>query len=363
MPFNRPSLPQLVTRIGADIEARLPGADAKLRRTFEGVMARVLAGATHGAHGHLAFLADQIIPDTAESEFLRRWARIWLGDEAESPASAAVGSILVTGSAGSPLPAETEFQRADAVLFTTDALATIPVVAPFEVSVNVTATETGIDGNSDVGTNLSLVSAVAGIDADATVEGPGGLTGGSDQESDESLLARLLARISDPPSGGGPGDYVAEALKISGITRAFELPNQLGAGTVLVLVVDDSRTPPAPSAAKIAEVQAALVAFAPVTAVVTTAAPLFKELDAAISLDPDPATAEGITASANVDIELDDLLVREAIPGGTTAISKLNEAISVAPGENDHVLTSPTVDVTTTTTELLILGTTTFVAL
>ena len=47
MAFNRPSLTALVERIATDFESRLPGTDARLRRSNVGVMSRVWAGVAH----------------------------------------------------------------------------------------------------------------------------------------------------------------------------------------------------------------------------------------------------------------------------------------------------------------------------
>lgn len=53
MPFNRPTLPQLIQRNITDIESRLPGRDARLRRSNLNVLAKVHAGAAHGLYGAL----------------------------------------------------------------------------------------------------------------------------------------------------------------------------------------------------------------------------------------------------------------------------------------------------------------------
>ena len=76
MSFERPDLPTLIERAIADIESRLTGADARLRRSNLNVLARVHSGAAHGLYGYLDWLAKQILPDSADAEFLERHARI-----------------------------------------------------------------------------------------------------------------------------------------------------------------------------------------------------------------------------------------------------------------------------------------------
>ena len=46
--FKRPSLAEINERTKADINSGIPGADARLRRSFLGVLARTLAGLAHG---------------------------------------------------------------------------------------------------------------------------------------------------------------------------------------------------------------------------------------------------------------------------------------------------------------------------
>ncbi len=74
--FNRPSLSDLINRVSNDVFQRLQ-MDTVLRRMDAQVYARVLAGVAHGLYGFIEWVSQQIIIDTAESEFLERWASIW----------------------------------------------------------------------------------------------------------------------------------------------------------------------------------------------------------------------------------------------------------------------------------------------
>lgn len=76
MPFKRPTLPELLERNATDIGLVLPPGDAHLRRHKLALLGKVNAGAAHGMHGHLAWLADQILPDRAEWEMLMRWGSL-----------------------------------------------------------------------------------------------------------------------------------------------------------------------------------------------------------------------------------------------------------------------------------------------
>ena len=61
-----------------------------------------------------------------------------------------------------------------------------------------------------------------------------------------------------------------------------------------------------------------------------------------------------------VEAELADLIRRETEPGGTLLISHIRQAISLAAGEIDHELTTPTADVTVTASQITTLGDVTF---
>jgi hypothetical protein len=69
MPFQRPTLTQLIERLLADMSGRMVGVDgAVLRRSVLGALARAEAGAAHELHGHLEWISEQVIIDTADAE-------------------------------------------------------------------------------------------------------------------------------------------------------------------------------------------------------------------------------------------------------------------------------------------------------
>ncbi|RMG60291.1 MAG: baseplate J/gp47 family protein [Gammaproteobacteria bacterium] len=350
MPYNRPDLPTLLARIRADIAQAFPGADATLRRSVFGALAAALAGLAHGLHGRLDWEALQLMPDTAESDRLDRWASIW--GVTRKPPAAAAGLVDCTGDDGVLIPAGTLFQRSDGIQFLSEADA---IISGGVASVSVSAVDPGLAGNTDALAHLTLVSPIAGVDSQALVAA-GGLGGGADTETDDALRARLLARIQEPPHGGASFDYVSWALEVSGVTRAWCYPLELGPGTVSVrFMMDDAYADGIPQPADVDAVQAHIDAVRPVTASVTVAAPVAVPLDFTIRLVPNDAATQ-----AAVQAELKDLIRREAEPGGTLLLSHIQEAISIAAGETDHTLVTPTADVTHNTGEIATMGTITW---
>lgn len=348
--FTRPTLQQLIDRIAADIEARLPGADARTRRSNLAVLARTQAGAIHGLYGYLDFLSRQVMPDTAEADILDRHAS--LRGITRTPSTAATGNITLTGTNGIVVPTGTELQRSDGARYKTTADATI---ASGTATAAVIASALGAAGNAVIGIVLTLTSPIAGITNTATVAA-GGLVSGTDQETDADLLVRLMEKIKTPPHGGAKADYVGWAKEVSGVTRAWCFPLEGGAGTVYVRFVRDNDASIIPDAGEVAAVQAHLDDVRPVTAVVTVAAPTAVPLDLTIDLTPDTTAAR-----AAVTAEIQDLVKREAAPGGTLLLSHIREAISLAAGETNHVLTVPAADVTYTNSQIGTMGTITWV--
>lgn len=350
MPFNRPTLQQLIDRSVGDIEAGLPGTDAKLRRTNLNVLAKSMAAVSHGLHAYIAWLANQPLPDTAEAEYLDRHATLWL-DQPRKPAVAAVGDVTFSGTNGVVIPAGTSLVRADAAEFVTTVEGTIALGV---AAVAVAAVDAGAAGNSVSGITLTLTTPIAGITSAAIVSATA-LTGGADIETDDALRARVLARIKQAPHGGAAFDYEAWALEVGGVTRAWVYPMELGSGTVTVRFVRDDDASLIPDAGEVAAVQAYIDALRPVTAQVTVVAPVAVPLNFTLLVVPNTAAVK-----AAVEAELRDLLQREAEPGGTILISHIREAISIATGETNHTLTTPAADVTHTTGQMATMGTITW---
>jgi len=350
VPFNRPTLQDLITRIGSDIESRLPGVDAKLRRQVLSVIGRSLAGATHGLHGHLDWLALQILPDTADDALLDRHGVIW--DVPRKQAAAATGDLTFTGVTGAVIPAATLVQRSDGAEFVTNVDATL---AAGTISTAVTALAAGSDGNTEAASTLTLVNPIAGCNNAATV-GASGIEGGADLESDDALRGRIIARIQAPPHGGSVDDYEMWALAVAGVTRAWVSPGLLGSGTVGVYIVCDGQEGSIiPDAGTVLAAQVYIDARRPVTAQPTVFAPTATPVNFTIAVTPDT-----VAVRTAVEAELVDLLRREAEPGGPVLLSHIREAISLAVGETDHVLTIPAADVLMASGELAILGTITW---
>jgi len=234
MGFSRPTLTELIDRVVSDMSSRVLGVDgAVLRRSLLGVIARAEAGAVHLLYGYLDWIAKQAFPDTADTEYLDRWSVVW--GVSRKAATFATGNVTFTGTNGSSIPAGTILQRQDGQQYATSASATI---SGGSATVAVEAVLAGLSQNLVAASSVFLVSPISGVQSTVTVAA-GGLTNGTDAESDERLRDRLLRRIQQPPQGGAATDYEQWALEVAGVTRVWVYPNQMGLGTVSVIFVTD----------------------------------------------------------------------------------------------------------------------------
>ena len=346
MPFARPTLRTLIDRASEDLNARLSGADSRLRRSLLYVIARVHAQAVHGLYGFGAFLAKQLFADTSGAEFLARQVSIYA--LTIPAAQKSTGTATFTGTEAATIPSATELQRSDEVLYVTTSSG---VISGGTASVPIEAVLAAEDGNADTGTILALTSPLPGINSTpVTVDAPG-LEGGTDIEGNEAQRTRLLDRIRKPPQGGATADYDAWAKLTPGVTRVFVYPQLNGDGTVGLAFMMDGRVVIIPLAADVTAVDTTAQVERPVTAEVSVFAPTALPVAYDVTVVPDTPEIR-----AAIEVELRDLHKRDAIPGskdsayrGTLKLGRWDEAISLAEGEVSHVLNAPVADVVPST--------------
>ncbi|RYY25251.1 MAG: baseplate J/gp47 family protein [Sphingomonadales bacterium] len=348
MTLSRPTLSALDRRIAADFDAHMKGADSRLRRSFLSVLARSNAGAFDGVYALLGWLARQLMPDTAEKEFLERHSTTW--GVPRKAAGRAAGTIEIGGIVGAIVPIGAELVRVDGARFVTTERV---VLAATTGSVSVEAMDAGVAGVTAEDVELTFAATPSGINAIAIAGA--GLSGGADEETDAALLARLLTRIRTPPNGGAAADWETWALQLPGVTRAWAFPNWTGPGTVGVTFVLDGREDILPLEADLEAMTDHIDLLRPVTAtpVIFAATPFM--VNPLITVTPDTADVR-----AAIVAELSDLFQREAEPGGSMYVSRMREAISLAVGEFDHVLRSPAANPVAPAGYIPMLGTVTF---
>lgn len=370
MAFTRPTLTEIVDRIKSDFKSGL-GLQAILRRSFLDVFAKAFGGASHTLHGHIDFgIQEKFFPDTGDEATVVRWGSLY--DLPRNEATFGEFEVDITGTSGggNTLPADTTiFVRSDGAEYALKEEVVVPDGGT--VSGTVVAQASGADQNLEVSDTISLQSAVAGIESDAVVTAVS--VEAENEEELEDYRTRVLERLRFPPSGGTVNDYIAYAKTVSGVTRVWVLPGNRGQGTADTTFVEDNEDPIIPSSAKVDEVQLAVDIRKPITADHVTFAPTESELNPEIQLKPNTTEVQDAVIE-----ELEDLLNRTAqVRGavdpeqvglgvtfdGKIKLSQINEAISIALGEEDHVLLSPTSDFQPPVGGLATLGTPIFTTL
>ncbi|MCA1419499.1 baseplate J/gp47 family protein [Bradyrhizobium sp. BRP23] len=334
MPWTTPSLKD-VRRLVRDYVLSRVGGVALIPNSALRIMSDAQAGLTHLTLIYLDWLAKQLMPDTAEREWLDRFGVIWLtnadGSKGRQAATFASGSVTFSGNAGVVIPQFSELIGANQITYETQDEITIGTI-PTEVAVK--ATIAGLDGNLDTGEAISLTLPIGGADTRATVVT---MEGGVDEESDDSLRERILFRIQNPPMGGSQADYVRWARAVPGVTRAWAYP-EMGPGTMTVrFLMDELRgdNHGLPEPNDIAAVQAYLDVMRPVTVKdmwVSGPVPLFYTIAISDLVNDDGSTQEKILQS------IQKMEFQRSAPGQTMYRSWVDEAISNAVGEDHHEL-------------------------
>lgn len=344
MAYNVPEFRTIRDRVLVDLGGVADGTAP--RRSVENVLAFVLARCSKGLYGFLAWALKQVFPDTAEELYFWRWAAKF--GITQKPAVPWEGTYTFTGVAATVVPDNTEVQRSDGQLYITDGPTTIggdPAV--------LIAQEASADSNCDAGQTLSLTSPVANVDTDGTVVGT--TTIGADVETKDEGLDRLLARLANPPRGGGPGDYKRWAKEVPGVTRAWEFRLLEGPNSVSVAFARDGDVSPVPDSGARAAVLAYLVARAPITSTVYVITLVAAPLDLTFTaLDPNTA---GVGTAISESVAA--LLLREGAPGTTLPLSHVDEAVSDATGEISHTMSVPSAAMVYLTNQLPVIGTVT----
>lgn len=367
MPFSRPTLSDLKAQVAADVQANLQGVSALLRNSVLRVITVVQAGLAYLHYGYLDWIARQAVPWTATDEYLVGWGA--LRNIYQKAATAASGTATFQGNVG--IPAGTTVVRGDTRTYIVQADASPG--GGNTVTVLLNDSQPGAAGNCDVGTTLSLGTAIPGVQSTGVAATE--FTGGADVETTDAFRARVIAAYQASPQGGDQDDYVLWATAIPGVTRAWCAPNGFGAGTVVVYFMMDnadashSGFPQGTDGVAANETRAATKATGdqlavansifqvqPVTALVFACSPIANPVNFTIS---GLSSASSSTKNA-VKAAIADVFLRKGAPGGTVDISDVNSGISSVPGTAGFVITAPAGNISSGTGSLPTVGSVTF---
>lgn len=309
-----------------DLKNQLPDADISEDSDFY-ARASSVASVAEGLYQHQSWIVRQIFPDTADSEYLLLHART--RGLSKRAATTAEGMVLITGTTGSKLPAGSSIQS-DAVSCVT--LDDITLTATTG-TVRVQASLSGTAGNLSAPVAAELVSAPAGINSRVTIQS---LTGGTDGETDASLLERLLDLIRRPPAGGNKYDYRRWALECDGVTGAYVYPLRRGLGTVDIAITSAGSLP---SESVRKATQAHIDDLRPVTARDSLVlAPTQKTVDFDVIITPDGILPDAARQEVIATIKN---AVARIEPGQPLIKSQIEMLISLITGIADRKIITP----------------------
>src|ERR1700748_3507860 len=111
MPWSTPTLRAVRELVRDAVNASLPGADANVPNSVLRVMSDNQGALCHLTLQYIDWLSLQLLPDTAETEWLDRHGQIWLvnadGSTGRKMATFASGTVLMTGTGGAIVPLAT----------------------------------------------------------------------------------------------------------------------------------------------------------------------------------------------------------------------------------------------------------------
>lgn len=194
------------------------------------VKSRVFGGVMSGVYADQKKVASDFFPQSARRDALVKMLETYgMGSPIE--AQQAAGTVAVSGDIGTFYAAGTLFQYdPNGNTYSVDDDTTLAATAG---EVLVTSVNAGQDQNLLTGSDLSMPSPPAGHSA-ATVVVMGD---GRDDETDEEIAARVLARIQQPIQGGTESDYEQWAVEADGsVTSANVVRYPFGLGTVAVYI-------------------------------------------------------------------------------------------------------------------------------
>lgn len=340
--YARPSYTDLNSRIAADLAA-LP---AVLRDALSVAWAR----ACHSQHGYLEWIDKQCSPLTCELERLYDWSALYGVDRLTATAS--IGNVLASGTAGTPLLAGTQLRGPNGLNYTV--LAAVALGAgPTPVAVRCASSGSG--GNLGAGLTLTLVDPVPGCANSLTIDIPG-LTGGAEDEEVDDWRVRVADEwrvVTTRGARSGKDDdyrFWANSAHPS-VTTALIQRHVLGIGTVVVRPICDGLADRLPTLAVLDAVAAYLLDIAPATADWRVVAPIKRAVDVSIHLLP------GFDTPANraaIDSAVSAAVLAESSETSLLAVAEIDAAIATVTTQYNRI--APAVDTAVAAGEVLVLN-------
>lgn len=293
------------------------------------VRGSAVASAADGLYDYQAWIARQVLPDTADPEMLERHAA--LRGITLKPATPSQGLALLAGAPGAAVPPGLQIKLRDSAdLFVTTSGGIVDLSG--KLSVSCRAVTPGAYPDLVLAPAL-LQSPPPGVESGCALN----ISGGTDATTHAELLAELLYYLRNPPGGGNKYDYVRWALQVPGVTAAWCYPHRRGPGKVDVVIISADGLP---ASELVAAVQAHIDSLRPVACPdMLVLGPIARavDVDAALRLAPG-YTLVGLRGQADAVLAQ---WFAGIVPGGEVIHSRLEALLLSLPGVIDAQLSVP----------------------
>ena len=190
------------------------------------------------------FLIPEVIrlvfPEFSYGEYLNEHAKG--RNISRRAATAANGELTITGDAGTVIQAGSLFSSAavnDEPSVDYKVLTSVKIPASGTITAKVQCTQKGIIGNAPANAIVLVSSRITGI---RSVTNPEAVTGGTEEESDEALIARILEYDQSQGNNyvGSVSDFKRWAFSVDGVGGATVIPAQDEANLVTIVITDSN---------------------------------------------------------------------------------------------------------------------------
>lgn len=355
MAWNTPSASDISALLRGALRRYLPGTDALVWPNNLTAIFKTFASGLYDMHLRAAWLYDQIFASTATVEHLEKRHAADYGIFRRPPARA-VGNLSFIGVPDTIYPAGIRFLIGSNIyISSSDVRCNLDATVTFPVHSEKPGLAQNVAADQDV--SRADPALFAGL-ATTGIVAHGGLGGGADIESDDALRDRVLDRKRRPPQGGAVSDYERFALEIPGVVKAWAWSFANGPGTIGLWFLFDGRTNLIPSISDVAVVQETIEARRLIRAEFVASAPIPTPIDITISgLGADTTETRSAIAASLTSMLFDRGRPGVAAEAFVLSRSWISEAISLAIGEDRHILSSPLADVVLTDGQYPVLGT------
>lgn len=280
-----------------------------------------------------------IFPESSYGEFVDAHAKC--KGMTRRAASAASGSITITGDPKAIVPAGSLFSTAavnDEPSVDYRTLETVTIPGTGTLSVDVVCTQTGVIGNATENTIVLVSSRITGVSS-VTNEEP--LTGGTEEEDDASLIARIVEfnKSQGESYVGSVSDYKRWALSVPGVGSATVIPAQDTSGLVTIIVTDANGEPATEQLCTsvynyIMNPDAPEERLAPVNASLKVSPPATMQISVKATVElADGATLEAVKTAYMAQLAL---YLPVALDEGEIKYSRVAAALAAVEGASDY---------------------------